>query len=678
MHFISTIPDRIGTVSYSVSVFCVAVSMYAHPPERVRFGAFELDLSTGELRSIEATDPGNPGPNNKVLLREQVFQVLRMLVERDGKIVTREEIKSRLWANDTIVDFDQSINTMIKALRRALGDSADNPRYIETLGRRGYRLMPTIEYSASARETALGNDRERREQSASEISENTAGVQENVQREIRPRRWKAAVVLGSAVILLGLGYISCGHFRAITPPKSEKLMLAVLPFQNLTGDPQNDYLADGLTEEMISQLGRLNPEQLGVIARTSVMGYKHKDVRIDQIGRDLSVQYVLENSLRQNRDHLGVTTKLIRVNDRAHIWSQDYDYSAKDILNVEGDLAKKVAHTLQVRLTSQRQGELARTRPVNAEAYDAFMKGYYFFQRGADDKDTNMAATYFERATHLDPSYAPAWVGLSRARYWQANIGLVPTQEGLQLARDAVERALTLDPNLPEANIQIGRIKRQVDFDFAGADASIQRAIALEPGVPENLGQAAFMAVLFGRFEEAMRLDGQALELDPLNAESWERLADNRFYAGQLDDATADIRKALELNPDTWGSPIMLSEIYLLQGRPRDALRESERIQFAGLRIRTGAIAYYALGRKNESDASLKELIETYHASAAWSIATVYALRNQRDEAFKWLDRAYAQHDGGLIYLKIDPLLKNLRSDPRYAALLNKIHLPTE
>src|SRR5580692_422914 len=639
---------------------------------RVRFGAFELDLSTGELRSIEA-----PDPNNKVLLREQVFQVLRMLLEHEGKIVTREEIKGRLWANDTVVDFDQSINATIKALRRSLGDSADAPRYIETLGRRGYRLMLAIEYLEKTPGTAAQRDREQREQSATEMGGSAARVQQKVQPEIRSHWWKAAVGFASSVILVVIS-VSWRHFRAITPPKSEKLMLAVLPFQNLTGDPKNDYLADSLTEEMISQLGRLNPEQLGVIARTSVMGYKHKDVRIDQIGRDLSVEYVLENSLRQNRDHLSVTTKLIRVNDRAHIWSQDYDYSAKDILNVEGDLAKKVAHTLQLRLTSQRQGELARTRPVNAEAYDAFMKGSYFFQRGADDKDTNMAATYFERATHLDPSYAPAWVGLSRARYWQANIGLVPTQEGLQLARDAVERALTLDPNLPEANIQIGRIKRQVDFDFAGADASIQRAIALEPGVPENLGQAAFMAVLFGRFEEALRLDGQALELDPLNAESWERLADNRFYAGQLDDATADIRKALELNPDTWGSPIMLSEIYLLQGRPRDALRESERIQFAGLRIRTGAIAYYALGRKNESDASLKELIETYHASAAWSIATVYALRNQRDEAFKWLDRAYAQHDGGLIYLKIDPLLKNLRSDPRYAALLNKIHLPTE
>jgi TolB-like protein/DNA-binding winged helix-turn-helix (wHTH) protein len=631
--------------------------MYTISSARVRFGAFELDLSTGELRSIEAPGPDNSGPYNKVILREQVFQVLRMLVEREGRIVTREEIKERLWADDTVVDFDQSINATIKALRRVLGDSADNPRYIETLARRGYRLMPTIEYP----------------QPTPEMSNHA----ETVQRKTSSRWRKAAGVLASVVILVGAGFISWRHFRPIAVARTEKIRLAVLPFQNLTGDPNQEYLADGLTEETIAQLSRLNPEQLAVIARTSVMGYKHKDVPLDQIGRDLSVEYVLKNGLRASGNHLRLTAQLIQVKDQTTLWSKDCDYSANDILNVEDELAKDVAYKLRLRLTSQRQGELARTHAVNAEAYDAFMKGYYFFQRGADDKDTNMAATYFERAIHLDPSYAPAWVGLSRARYWQANIGSVPTQEGQQLARDAVERALTLDPNLPGANIQMGRLKRQVDFDFAGADFSIQRAIALEPGVPENLGQAAFMAQLFGRFAEALALDRQALELDPLNAESWERLAENRFYAGQLDEAAADSRKALELNPDTWGSPIVLSEIYLLQGRPQDALRESERIPFAAFHIKTSAMAYHALGREKESDATLKELIEKFHANAAWSIATVYALRNQRDEAFKWLDRAYGQHDGGLIFIKIDPLLRNLHGDPRFAALLKKLNLPT-
>jgi TolB-like protein/DNA-binding winged helix-turn-helix (wHTH) protein len=305
--------------------FCVRFLMYTLSSGRILFGAFELDLSTGELRSIEA-----PDPSNKVILREQVFQVLRMLLEREGKIVTREEIKARLWPNDTFGGFDHSINATINTLRRALGDSADDPRYIETLARRGYRLMPAIEYRESAPGTALGKDREQREQSAAEISENVARVREKAKRQMKPHWWKAAVAFASVVILVGTGYISWRHLRSTPLPR--KIMFAVLPFQNLTGDPNKEYLADGLTEEMISQLGRLNPEQLGVIARTSVMGYKHKDVRLDQIGRDLSVQYVLENSLRESGDLMRLTAQLIQVKDQTHLWHRIMTIQRKTFL----------------------------------------------------------------------------------------------------------------------------------------------------------------------------------------------------------------------------------------------------------------------------------------------------------------------------------------------------------
>jgi len=453
-------------------------------------------------------------------------------------------------------------------------------------------------------------------------------------------------------------------------------MLAVLPFENLTGDPSKEYLADGLTEETISQLGRLNPEQLGVIARTSVMGYKHKDERLDQIGRELSVQYVLENSLRESGNHMRLTAQLIQVKDQTHLWAHDYDYLAKNILYVQDDVAKSVAHEIRVHLTSQQQAELSQSHPVNPEAFDAYLQGYFHFERDTD-QDADMAAKYYERATQLDPSYALAWVGLSRARNWQANVDRIPAEEGHRLAREAVERAIALNPNLAEAHAQLGRIKRQVDFDWAGADASFQRAFALDPGNPEVVRAAAGTAALLGRFDEALPLKRRAVDLDPLNADSWEQLAETEFFMGRLDEAVADFKKALELNPDVVAAHMVLSQIYVIQGRPQDALPEIKLVRYDSMRANLYPLAYYSLGREKESDAALSELIAKYHAGSAYQIAEVYAFRKQSDEAFKWLDRAYAQRDSGLIGTKVDPLLKSLRNDPRYAALLKKLNLPT-
>jgi TolB-like protein/DNA-binding winged helix-turn-helix (wHTH) protein/lipoprotein NlpI len=635
-------------------------------PELVRFGTFELNIRTGELVSVgtAAEEDGSA----KVLLREQPFQILRILVERQGRIVTRQEIRQILWPDDTVVEFDRSINVAMAILRKALADDADHPKYIETLARRGYRLIAPVDWQQSS--TAAPDLLEPRAETLPRVEGQIS------QSEPRaPKPWRKAAVMGaSVVILLFVGYLSWRHFRGVPPPRT-KIMLAVLPFQNLTGDPNKEYLADGLTEETISQLGRLNPEQLGVIARTSVMGYKHKDVRLDQIGRDLSVQYVLENSLRESGNHMRLTAQLIQVKDQTHLWSQDYDYLAKDILNVEDEVARVVAREVRVRLISQQQEDLARSRPINPEAFDAYLRGYHFFE-GNTDTDADMAAKYFERATQLDPSYALGWAWLSRARNWQANEGLIPMEEGRRLAREAVERALSLNPDLAEAHFQMGRIKQQVDYDWAGANASYQRAVALEPGNPENVRAAAYPALFLGRFDQALQLARRAVDLDPLNADSWAVLAEIESYLGQLDQSAADSKKALELDPDHWGSPVDLSQVYLLQGRPQDALPEIEHVHNATYRAHLYALTYYALGRKKESDAALSELITKYHASNAFEIATIYAFRNQTDEAFEWLDRAYAQRDPSLMSTKMDPLLKSLHDDPRFAALLKKLNLP--
>jgi serine/threonine protein kinase/TolB-like protein len=939
------------------------------PSDRVRFGQFELNVRTGELYPADTTDG-----SQRVLLREQPFQILRILIERGGKIVTRDEIKAKLWPNDTIVDFGHSINVAMGVLRRALGDSADSPRYIETLARRGYRLLVDAEWLASGVKTtapdpdvqpaasaihspaqgsdfigrkvshyrvleiiggggmgmvykaedlklgrrvalkflpeefsddplalrrfqheaqtasalnhpnictiyeieeysgqpfivmellegdtlqqhlekvgsgpmalnqlldiaiqicngleaahqrgvihrdikppniyltsrgqvkildfglaklvaseetagndpaeaskedhdqpsaqsgrehakidasltrhgitagtaaymspeqvrkekldartdlfsfgmvlyemaagrrafegetvaeihdailhqmaapahdanpnvssaldaviskALEKDRERRYQSADEMREDLVRARKHVSpARRRLLAWTAGAAL--AVIFAGVAYTSWRHFGGTTPPRPQKIMLAVLPFENLTGDPNKEYLADGLTEETISQLGRLNPEQLGVIARTSVMGYKHKDERLDQIGRDLSVQYVLENSLRQSENHIRLTAQLIQVKDQTHLWSHDYDYSLNDFLNVEDEVAKAVAHEIRVRLTSQQQAELTQRRPVNPEAFDAYLQGYYHFERDTD-KDTDMAAKYYERATQLDPSYALAWVGLSRARNWQVNTGLIPAEEGHRLAREAVERALALNPNLAEAHTQMGRIKQQVDFDWAGAHASFQRAVVLEPGDPDIVRSAASSAAMLGRFDEGLPLARRAVDLDPLNANSWYFLGETEFFMGQLDEAAGDLKKALQLSPDVWFSHGLLSQIYITQGRPQDALPEIELVPSDWVRAFLYPIAYHALSREKESDAALSELIVKYHAGFAYQIAQVYAFRNQSDEAFEWLDRAYAQRDSGLIGTKVEPLLKSLHNDPRFAAFLKKLNLP--
>lgn len=632
---------------------------------RVRFGAFELDAISGELRSTETTDP-----NPKIVLREQVFQILLMLLERKGAIVTREEIKNRLWADETVVDFDRGINTTIQALRRSLGDSADKPRYIETLARRGYRLTVPVEYLDSVLVTDLEKDRVHQHADARVSIAETLS-----QRRTKPRWLATAMLLVSAVTLGCVFVVLWRHSRPAAVPKAPKIKLAVLPFENLTGDPSKEYVADGLTEEMISQLGRLNPEQLGVIARTSVMGYKHKDTRLDQIGRDLSVQYVLENSLRENGDHLRLTAQLIQVQDQTHLWSKDYDYSAKDILKVQDDVAKAVAQEINLRLTSDQQADFAQSHPVKPEAFDAYLQGYYFFERNTD-KDTDMSAKSYERATQLDPSYALAWVQLSRVRKWQASRDLIPTDEGYRLAREEVERALALNPNLALANVEMGRMKQQVDFDWTGGDAFMQRGLALEPGNPEVVRSAGFSAAILGRFDEALRLTRQAVDLDPLNAKSWEILGETKFDAGQADEAIGDLRRAIDLNPDLWNGHIFLSEIYILQGRPQDALPEIERVRLDSTRVLLYAIAYHALGRKKESNAALSELIAKYHRGSEYAIAEVYSFRNQPDEAFEWLERAYGERNSGLIITKVDPLLKNLGHDPRYAALLKKLNLP--
>src|SRR5216684_2174917 len=622
----------------------------AESSQTVRFGEFELDLRTGELRS----------DGHHIILQEKPFQILTALLERPGEMVTREELIKRLWPAGTFVDFDLSLNKAVNRLRDALEDSAEQPRFIETLPKRGYRFVAEVT---------------RNDAGPAEVSP-TSPAQQHKDAALASGtiRWRSAGVAGLLVIIAMVSYIAWRrHTRA--PAPTGRIMMAVLPFQNLTGDPEQEYLTDGLTEETIARLGGLQPERLGVIARTSVMGYKHGDKRLDQIGRELSVQYVLENSLRGSGDHLRATVQLLQVKDQSHLWAQDYDYRPRDILSLEDDVARAVAREIQIRLSPQQQADLTRTRPVNPEAFDAYMEGRFFLDRDSAG-DLNSAASYFEQAIQLDSSYAVAWVGLSRALFRQADRGSVPLREGRRQAWEAVQHALALDPNLAEAHASIGQTKREADWDWTGASASLQRALELDPGNSAVLNLAAGLALSFGRFEEAAELVRRAIALDPLNAALRGSLAEICFTMGRLEEAEVHFKKALELDPGLAPNHEGLGLVYLAQGRAQDALTEIEREQMGMWRLQGQAVAYYALRRKKESDTALSELIAKYQSQNAFLIAEVYSFQKEPDQAFKWLDRAYVQHDSTVPETKASTLLQNLRGDPRYIAFLKKLRLP--
>jgi TolB-like protein/DNA-binding winged helix-turn-helix (wHTH) protein/cytochrome c-type biogenesis protein CcmH/NrfG len=648
-----------------------------------RFGSYLLDQ-----RKRALSKDGSP-----IALTPKAFDVLLFLVQNPNRLITKEELFKAVWADSFVEEGNLTQNIFL--LRKALAQNSEDSGLILTIPRKGYQFAadvaeqlestdkaairtPAFRISAvSATQTAVEGTRRNRDESPQTAFLKVSELAKVEQAPSKPgSRFRLAFVLSTiAVILVVAGYISWQRFRIVSTPRSEKIMLAVLPFQNLTGDPNEEYLADGLTEEMISQLGRLHPEELGVIARTSVMGYKHSDQRLDQIGRDLSVQYVLENSLRGSGNHLRVTVQLVQVKDQSHLWAQDYDYRPGDILRLEDDVAKAVAREIQIRLTPQQEADLTRVRPVNPDAFEAHLEGRYFLDRDSNG-DTDRALRYYEQAIKLDSSYAPAWVGLSRVRFRQADRGFVPLEDGQRQAREAAERAVTLDPNLAEAHAQIGRMKMFADWDWAGANASVQRALALDPANSSVLDVAAGLADYLGHSEEALELFRREIAVDPLNAGSRESLAQACFEMGRVEEAEVSFKKALELNPDLPFNHELLGLIYLAQGRGQDALTEIEREPLTISRLQGLAVAYYALGRRKESDAALSELTTKYQTSWAFQIAEVYAFRKEPDKAFVWLDRAYVQHDGGVPDTKGSALLKNLHGDPRYTAFLKKMNLP--
>ena len=636
-------------------------------PPLVRFGPYEISLASGELSKF----------GYRMRLQPKSFLVLRSLLLTPGEVVTREELKAQLWPENTFVEFESSLNVAVRRLREVLGDEAQNPVYIETVPRHGYRFVGTLEPSAAGiiPEVAFspGVDRQR-------VAVPSEGIHIVEVPRIPPASaqkaaaWKFRKMLIPALVLLGLVVATAGFLkRGVARPSPVPLAssIAVLPFVDSSPGKSQEYFSDGLAEELLNELART--PGLRVAARTSSFQFKGTDANLHTVGQKLNVATVLEGSVSTDGNRVRIAAELVNVENGFQLWSGSYERNLNDVFALQDEIARAVAAELKLKLLS---GNVPATIPrnPNPDAYSDYLQGRYFYERRTKD-DLEKATSYFEKAIQQDPGYARAWSGLAWARMSQADSAYgVSFDEGYRLAREAAEKALQLDPGLAEAHAAIGRIKRTHDWDWTGADASFQKAIALEPQNAIALMGASSLAASLGRFDDAVGLGRRAVELDPLSVVAHVALGMRAYYAGEQDLAIASYQKALELNPGDPSAHYLLSLVYLAQGKPQQALAEVGRQHGAG-RYVGEALAYTALGRRPESDAALQTLVTSYPNEAAYQIAEVYAMRGESDRAFAWLETARAQRDAGLSAIKSDPLLKSLYSDPRHAALLKKMGL---
>jgi len=479
--------------------------------------------------------------------------------------------------------------------------------------------------------------------------------------------------VGSIVLALAVGTgLWMGRGSKNPVPVSATQSIAVLPLVDLSAQQDQQYFADGLTEDLLDALAH-NP-QLRVAGRTSAFQFRNSQDDPREIGKKLNVVNLLEGSVRKTDNRVRITARLVNATDGFYLWSETYDREMNDIFAIQADIARSVADALRVTLLGGEQKKSA-ARGTKPPAYNAYLQGRYFRQLNTKES-LEKALQYFGEAVALDPDYAPAWTGLALAYGSHASEGYSPVTEGYEKARKAAEHALALDPNLGEAHAALAFIRRAYDWDWVGADVSARRALDLEPGNGAVILGAARVASGLGRLDEALDLTRRAAMSDPLNVAIHYRLARYAYFLGRLDEAVASFTKVLELNPEYPAAHEDLALVCLAQSRPEAALAEMEQ-EKADLWRRYGfSLVYYALGRHKEADATLSEFVKNYQHTAAFQIAEVYAYRGEVDRAFEWLERAYAQRDSGLSQIKGQPHFKRLERDPRYAALLEKMHLP--
>jgi TolB-like protein/DNA-binding winged helix-turn-helix (wHTH) protein/Flp pilus assembly protein TadD len=633
-------------------------------PGRIRFGTFEVDLRAGELRR----------KGLKVKLQEQPFQVLAMLLEHKGDVVTREELQKTLWPGDTLVDFDHGLNKAINKIRQALSDSAENPRFVETLGRRGYRFIADVaivdEAPRDRPELVTGSPPGLGDPARVE----PGGKPAPPKRLSWPFDWKVPGFALVFVLLILIVWIFHPGSHASPNVRS----LAVLPLESLSDDASQDYFADGMTDELITDLGQIRA--LRVVSRTSVMQYKRTRKPLPQVARELNVDAVVEGTVLRAGEQVRITAQLIQASADKHLWAQSYEGDFRDAMALQSKVARAIAEQIQINLNPREEAALKHVRVVSPEAYEAYLKGRYFWNKRTADGLTT-AVDHFNHAIEEDPSYAQAYSGLADAYAllgdWQ--YARMTPREALPRAKAAAIKALELDDTLGEAHTSLAFCLDGFDWDFEAGEREFRRAIELNPGYATGHHWYAWHLSLLGRNGEASTEMRRAVDLDPLSLIINADLAELLLIAHLYDDSIRQSRKTIELDPNFGLAHNQLAQAYLQRQMHDEAIAELQKaVQLSGgsptCRANL-ARAYAASGRRAEAVQLLSDLIGRSepgnpHAS---EIAMIYAALGDRDHAMTWLERGYEEriNPGVLLRPGFDPL----RSDPRFQGLVRRMGL---
>jgi TolB-like protein/DNA-binding winged helix-turn-helix (wHTH) protein/Flp pilus assembly protein TadD len=631
---------------------------------RLRFGVFELDLRAGELRKRGL----------RVRLQEQPFQVLATLLQHPGEVVTREELQKKLWPADTFVDFDHGLNKTINKIREALGDSAESPRFVETVARRGYRFLAEVKVADAAPAPSPEHATQ------AYPSPETPGRPDSADKPAPPKPTPLRPVWKLPVFAVLLVIASLAIWKLYSWKHASPLIrsLAVLPLESLSSDTSQDYFADGMTDELISDLGQISA--LRVISRTSVMVYKHARKPLPQIARELDVDAVVEGTVLRSGDQVRITAQLIEAATDKHLWSQSYEGQLRDTLALQNQVARAIADQIRINLNSQEQAALKNVRVVNPQAYESYLKGRYFWNKRTAN-GLKVALAYFNQAIDEDPAYAQPYSGLADTYAllgdWQ--YAVMTPKEALPKAKAAASKALELDSALGEAHNSLAFCLDGFDWDFPSAGKEFRRAIELNPGYATAHHWYAWHLSLLGRYDEAIVEMKKAENLDPLSLIINADLAELLLLAHSYDESVRQSQKTIEMDPNFALAHNQLGQAYLQKQMRDEAIAELQKaVQLSAgspACLANLARAYAASGKMDDAAKLLSDLKKRSNPgySHASEIAVIYAALGDRNQAMTWLETGYEErfNPGVLLRPGFDPL----RSDPRFQELVRRIGL---